>query len=1535
MYASWGATLGGSSGSFGRGPVLLSVGGRAARSSEGRADRRNRRRRAVARSRPHGRYRVYRRRDVVGGPLVIDPPADEFRPGVGRSAGDPEAGLAHPLYGVKELLEGQRYPGRRVRFLRRVEAHRPRDAAEALEPAAQAQPGRPRPGDRARGVAAARTAPARLPHSYARSYGRCGQPGALPCRLTDDRLQPFCTDSRTGAPPVSREACPVAIIHPAEDPRPGAVEDSAARVPSFRETSPRRPSGSQPAQPPRERRRQLGSDRRTRALPAVPKPVSDARVAMGRLAIIVTVTAWIAYTVNWFFADFFHPGNESAVSRTEEVLYLLIVTLLTASAMAYLLSRLGYFYRTRTHHRATRGSLDQYFDTKRPTLTTIIPSYQEEERVIMTTLLSAALQEYPDKSVVLLIDDPYVPKTVRAREQLGSARALPAKVEEILAEPARRFAGGMQAFGAAMERGEQPDSAAMLAVASAYGDAVNWLENLAGEHGIVDHTDTFFVNEILLRLAGSFREVRTALLESAGEGVVLHPQMFLRLYRRLVWTFTVRVTSFERKKYVSLSHEPNKAMNLNSYMGLFGGHYREAQVVGGTALVSTRPGTGVYVPDPDYVVTLDADSVLLPEYCLRLVFLLEQQEDQDIAIAQTPYSSFPGSATRLERIAGATTDLQHIVHQGLTYYDATFWVGANAVIRKKALDQIAESSFIGDYEIRAYIRDRTVIEDTESTIDIGLHGWRLHNYPERLSYSATPPDFGSLCIQRRRWANGGLLILSKLHRVSRARRSQGKRSRFSELFLRWNYMSSISTSSVGLIILLAFPFSATLISPLLGAVAAPYFMAMASDLKYCGYKRLDVLRIYGFNLILLGVNLAGTLSSIVQGITASKAPFARTPKVKNRTVVPPFLLIAPYILIALAGYTFYRAYVHHLTENMCYAALNVILACYAVKAFIGLRNSIVDMSIHGTSLLLKTPGQRSWLASLFGRQTEQAKPTDWRDVLQPGFAEFQYQSLAGLPMSAPAEAAPAQLEAKPPRRRLSFVRLLVALVVIAGVGYGGYTGLRKTSLLGPVAAAPHQTWFAPYVDVTLTPTFQFQSSSSDPARQSVLGFVVAASSAQCTPSWGGTYSLDQANQALTLGSRIAQLQQEGQQAIVSFGGKANTSLDVACPTAAALTAAYQSVISAYNLTTIDLDIEGAALDNFGAESRRAQAIANLERANPKLNVWLTLPVEQNGLQADALSVLSSMLRDHVTLAGINIMAMDYTSLPAGTSMGQMAEDALNATATQLATLYPQYGIKLRTQQIWQRLGATVMIGQNDMQGQNFTINDARTLVGFAAANHLGRLSMWSINRDSQCGSTFPETGLLSNTCSGTAQSNLEFSQTFAALKGAAVILPSSGNVQPVAPDTNPADAPYPLWSASASYPLGYKVVENGDIYQAKWYNTGADPSAQVQFAWQTPWELLGPVVPGEHQSAQFTLPAGSYPAWSQTQAYKKGEKVLYQGLPYEAKWPNQGVSPTTEASDPSGSPWEALFTIPGEPTDAPAIGVSASASPSSAVPTQS
>jgi cellulose synthase (UDP-forming) len=734
-----------------------------------------------------------------------------------------------------------------------------------------------------------------------------------------------------------------------------------------------------------EGRRRQGADRRRAAPSVLHRPVSERRVALGRLAIVVTIVAWIAYFFTWLFTDLLNAHHSTAIDRTESIVYLLVVTLPTASALAYLLSRLGFFYRARTHHRASRRELEEFYDTAMLTLTAIVPSYQEETRVVRNTLLSAALQEFPGTRVVLLIDDPPSPRGRKARELLDGARSLPGEIAALLAAPAAKFSDALDAFESAARADLVLDDRAMARLEATYDDAASWLEDQADRFEVLDHADDFLVNEVLLRLAGEFREVAAAVREASRQEVVLPVPRMRQLYRRLAWTFRAELSSFERKRYASLSSEPNKAANLNSYIGLMGGSYREVETSKGLALVpASSDEADLVVPDPDYVLTLDADSILLPDYCFRLVHLLERSEHQNVAIAQTPYTSFPGARTRLERIAGATTDVQHLLHQGLTYYDATFWVGANAVIRKTALDDIATTSYLGDWEVRHYISDRTVIEDTESTVDLGLHGWKLYNYPERLSYSATPPDFGSLCIQRRRWANGGLLILSKLRRAARARKANGDQVRFNERFLRWNYMASICWSTVSLLVLLAFPFNATLINPLLGVVALPYFVAMASDLRYCGHRRLDIARIYGLNLILLPVNLAGTVASLTQGITGSKSAFARTPKVRDRTVTPAFFLFAPYVLVALAGYTFWVAYVHGLDENMGYAALNILLALYAIVAFIGIRYSILDAWVHAKSLLYKRerPRRRRWVRRKSA--TEAPEPLDWQAVLQVG-----------------------------------------------------------------------------------------------------------------------------------------------------------------------------------------------------------------------------------------------------------------------------------------------------------------------------------------------------------------------------------------------------------------------------------------------------------------------------------------------------------------------------------------------------------------------
>lgn len=505
-----------------------------------------------------------------------------------------------------------------------------------------------------------------------------------------------------------------------------------------------------------------------------------------------------------------------------------------------------------------------------------------------------------------------------------------------------------------------------------------------------------------------------------------------------------------------------------------------------------------------------------------------------------------------------------------------------------------------------------------------------------------------------------------------------------------------------------------------------------------------------------------------------------------------------------------------------------------------------------------------------------------------------------------------------PRPKLSPLRVLVALALLGGAGFGGYAAVAHK--LAASAVGRTATFFAPYVDVTVTPTYQFQSQANDPARQTVLGFVVAASSHACAPSWGGYFSASKANQAIALGSRIAQLRSYGASVVASFGGAANTSLDVACTSPKALAAAYQSVIDTYDLNTIDLDVEGAALGNFAVEQRRAEAIRLLQaaaaaRAHRTLHVWLTLPVEPSGLQDGAWSVVASMLRDRVRLAGVDVMAMDFSHAPtAGSTMLDEVERSLVATEGQLAHRLPQYGIHLRPAQIWHRIGVTVMIGQNNVAGERFTTAGARGLVSFARSKGLGRVSMWSVNRDQPCGASFG--AVLSNTCSGTPQTSLEFSRIFGQLQGSIPASDStgvSGVLRPVAPDTNPANAPFPLWSPSAAYVTGYKVVQGGEIYQAKWYSSGQDPAAQYQYSWQSPWELLGPVLPTDRAPVIVVPPGTHYPAWSASRLYVAGQHVLYKGLPYQAKWSSQGVAPGVDAGQQPSSPWRPLYRIPGEP----------------------
>ena len=507
----------------------------------------------------------------------------------------------------------------------------------------------------------------------------------------------------------------------------------------------------------------------------------------------------------------------------------------------------------------------------------------------------------------------------------------------------------------------------------------------------------------------------------------------------------------------------------------------------------------------------------------------------------------------------------------------------------------------------------------------------------------------------------------------------------------------------------------------------------------------------------------------------------------------------------------------------------------------------------------------------------------------------------------------------PPPPKLSFVRLLTLLAVLAIAGaavFYGITRARAHAARPSVAASA----FAPYVDVTLTPTYAFEDPAANPDRGVYLGFVVARSATSCTPAWGGAYTLAAAQQALNLDERIAQVRSEGGTPTVSFGGQANSELAVSCQSVPALTRAYLAPVERYHVTSIDLDIEGPSLQNAAANGRRAAALAAAQRVQSgrgeKLSVWLTLPVAPSGLTRDGVALLRALLAAHVRLAGVNVLAMDF----GGPERHMIApvQRALNATHAQLESV----GLAHGSQAAWSRLGVTVMIGVNDVPGEVFTLADARKLTAFAASRHVARVSTWSINRDAQCGSVFAQTGVLSNTCSGVVQRPLQFTRIFSRLGGtgranataAAAAVPAVS----AAPVDNPAHSPYPIWRPQASYDAGFKVVWHRVIYQAKWFSQGTSPDTPAASGGQSPWLMIGPVLAGAAAAKTVPLDATRHPAWSPTAVYHSGARVRYHGLPFVAKWYTKGDPPEPTLPADSSSPWQPLFTIAGEPAKAAA-----------------
>ena len=270
--------------------------------------------------------------------------------------------------------------------------------------------------------------------------------------------------------------------------------------------------------------------------------------------------------------------------------------------------------------------------------------------------------------------------------------------------------------------------------------------------------------------------------------------------------------------------------------------------------------------------------------------------------------------------------------------------------------------------------------------------------------------------------------------------------------------------------------------------------------------------------------------------------------------------------------------------------------------------------------------------------------------------------------------------------------------------------------------------FAPYFE-----SYKATDLARVPAKAVTLAFLLGNSKKEL--SWDGT---------MPLAEWQARALKSGKTIVLSFGGAAGAELAHTLRNPAKLAAAYAGAAGMYKSKRLDFDIEGAGVADLKTVQVRNRALALLPALVPGVKLQYTLPVMPFGLDAACLALLQDAKTRGVRLDAVNLMVMDFGGSFTG-DMGSYAIQAAKAVRAQLGGL-GMGGVGV---------GLTPMIGQNDVAGEVFTLEDARQLGKFAASTPWVKfVGFWAVGRDNGRKSWLGDSSMI-------AQKDYEFTKTFA------------------------------------------------------------------------------------------------------------------------------------------------------------------------------
>src|SRR3954465_3861884 len=288
----------------------------------------------------------------------------------------------------------------------------------------------------------------------------------------------------------------------------------------------------------------------------------------------------------------------------------------------------------------------------------------------------------------------------------------------------------------------------------------------------------------------------------------------------------------------------------------------------------------------EFIVTLDADHVPSPEFIDELVGFFA---DQDVAIVQThqDFYNLDSFQHLLNVKKGYGWQQQelffNVIQPGKDHYNAAFYCGSPAMIRRTALDDIGGFA------------TGTITEDMHTGIKMQKKGWRVLYQNRTLARGLAPQTFIAFATQWQRWGQGAMQVLREENPVFGRGMTLGQRiSYFASFYFYWmSYQKLLYTLT---------PSSALLtgVFPLLTDPATfvkffgPYFVlnTFSSVMLQGGFRSF----IYSeqFNILKMRV----MMESIV-GLLGGGNKFRVTPKTTSKAATWEDVVLQLFILSVL------------------------------------------------------------------------------------------------------------------------------------------------------------------------------------------------------------------------------------------------------------------------------------------------------------------------------------------------------------------------------------------------------------------------------------------------------------------------------------------------------------------------------------------------------------------------------------------------------------------------------------------------------------